>query len=363
MPSRMTKYEIQSVLHGDGSTWDKTKEPHVKDDVLRSIYATMVRVRMLNERSMNLQRQGRIGFYIGSEGQEAVHVASAAALEGTDWWFPHYRDPGVALLRGASVEAMVHQLFGNAKDMTKGRQMPNHFSFKDQAFFSISSPLTVRVPQAAGAAYAMKYKKSGQIAVSSFGDGSSSEGDFHVGLNFAAVWKAPVVFLLNNNQYAISVPSHLQSASETYAQKAEAYGFEGVRVDGNDALAVYAAMKAAADKARAGKGPTLIECYTFRMGPHSSSDDPKRYVSQEEYVTWGAKDPILRFRNYLVKKGIWNDKLEEELVSRTKDEIQKAIQAAEDTPLPDTHLLVEDVYADVPWHLETQYKELQESVE
>jgi len=361
--SEVTKYEIQTVLKGDGSTWDHNREPSVKDDTLRAIYSTMVRVRMLNERGMNLQRQGRIGFYIGSEGQEAVHVASAAALEHTDWWFPHYRDPGVALLRGATIEQMVHQLYGNAKDMTKGRQMPNHFSFKDQAFFSVSSPLTVRVPQAAGAAYAMKYKRTGEIAVSSFGDGSTSEGDFHVGLNFAAVWKAPVVFLLNNNQYAISVPSHMQSASETYAQKAEAYGFEGVRVDGNDPLAVYAAMKVAADKARAGKGPTLIECYTFRMGPHSSSDDPKRYVKPEEYVTWGAKDPILRMRNYLTKKGVWTDKLEEELVSRTKDEIQAAIKAAEDTPAPDLHLLIEDVFAEVPWHLEEQLKDLKESVE
>lgn len=359
----MTKYAIQTVLKGDGSEWDHDREPALKDDQLRAIYATMVRVRMLNERGMNLQRQGRIGFYIGSEGQEAVHVAAAAAIEPRDWWFPHYRDPGVALFRGGTVEQMVHQLYGNAKDMTKGRQMPNHFSFKDQNFFSISSPLTVRVPQAVGAAYAMKLKRTGEIAVSSFGDGSTSEGDFHVGLNFAAVWKAPVVFLLNNNQYAISVPSHLQSASETYAQKAEAYGFEGVRVDGNDVLAVYAAVKTAADKARAGKGPTLIECYTFRMGPHSSSDDPKRYVSADLYQTWGQKDPILRFRNYLLKKGVWDPAREDELVARTKDEIQKAIEAAEATGMPDLHLLIEDVYAEVPWHLEAQLNELKESVE
>ncbi|MEA3199934.1 MAG: pyruvate dehydrogenase component alpha subunit [Thermoplasmata archaeon] len=359
----MSKYEIQTVLKGDGSDWHHDREPHLKDDQLRAMYATMVRVRMLNERGMNLQRQGRIGFYIGSEGQEAVHVAGAAALESTDWWFPHYRDPGVALLRGATIEQMVHQLYGNAKDMTKGRQMPNHFSFRDQNFFSISSPLTVRVPQAAGAAYAMKYRKTRQIAVSSFGDGSSSEGDFHVGLNFAGVWKAPVVFLLNNNQYAISVPSSMQTASETYAQKAEAYGFEGVRVDGNDALAVYAAMKMAADKARAGKGPTLVEAYTFRMGPHSSSDDPKRYVNPNDLQFWGAKDPILRLRNYMVKKGVWSDAQEKELVDRTKQEIQAAVEAAEATPLPELRELITDVYAEVPWHLEAELKELQESVE
>jgi pyruvate dehydrogenase E1 component alpha subunit len=171
------------------------------------------------------------------------------------------------------------------------------------------------------------------------------------------------VFLLNNNQYAISVPSHMQTASETYAQKAEAYGFEGVRVDGNDVLAVYAACKMATDKARAGKGPTLIECFTFRMGPHSSSDDPKRYVNPNDLQFWGAKDPILRFRNYLVKKGVWSDKLEAELVERTKNEIQSAILAAEEAGMPPLRDLITDVYAEVPWHLELELKELQESVE
>jgi 2-oxoisovalerate dehydrogenase E1 component alpha subunit len=359
----MTKYETQAVLQGDGSSWNKDREPALKDVELKAIYATMVRVRMLNERGMNLQRQGRIGFYIGSEGQEAVHVAAGAALQPIDWYFPHYRDPGVALLRGATIESMVHQLYGNAKDPIKGRQMPNHFSYRDQNFFSISSPLTVRVPQAVGAAYAMKVKRTGAVAMTSFGDGSTSEGDFHVGLNFAGVWKAPVVFLCNNNQYAISVPLKLQTASETIAQKAEAYGFEGVRVDGNDPLAVYAACKVAVDKARKGNGPTLVEAVTFRMGPHSSSDDPKRYVNPQDLQTWGAKDPILRFRNYLLKKGVWDARQEEELVARTKEEIQRAIDAAEAAGALDVDTLVGDVYAEVPWHLQQELRELKESVE
>lgn len=359
----MPKYPIQTVLKGDGSDWDKSKEPALKDDQLKLVYSTMVRVRMLNERGMNLQRQGRINFYIGSEGQEAVHVGAGAAMEAADWYFPHYRDPGVALLRGATVESMVHQLFGNAKDPIKGRQMPNHFSYKEFNFFSISSPLTTQVPQAVGTAYAMKLKGTKEVAVTSFGDGSSSEGDFHVAMNFAGVWKAPCVFLLNNNQYAISVPVELQTASETFAQKAEAYGFEGVRVDGNDVLAVYAATKAAVDKARAGKGPTLIECVTFRMGPHSSSDDPKRYVPEEQKSEWAKKDPITRFRNYLTKKGVWSDKLENELVARIKDEIQAAVAAAEEAPAPEVEELFRDVFAEMPWHLEEQLQELTESVE
>src|SRR5438067_10351582 len=339
----MTKYEMQTVLHGEGSAWDKNREPRLKAADLVAIYRTMVRVGLLNERGMNLQRQGRINFYIGSEGQEAVHVGGGAALDAGDWYFPHYRDPGVALLRGATIESMVHQLYGDAKDPIKGRQMPNHFSYKEYNFFSVSSPLTTQVPQAVGAAYGMKLKKTKQVAMTSFGDGSTSEGDFHVGMNFAGVWKAPCVFLLNNNQWAISVPSRMQTASETYAQKAEAYGFEGVRVDGNDVLAVYAASKMAVDKARRGDGPTLIECFTFRMGPHSSSDDPKRYVNPADLQHWGAKDPILRFKNYLTKKGIWDDRREHELVESTKAEIQAAIQSAEATPMPDIGLLVEDV--------------------
>ncbi len=360
---RLTKYPIQTVLKGDGSSWDKSKEPALKDDELKAMYTTMVRVRMLNERGMNLQRQGRINFYIGSEGQEGVHVGAGAALEFRDWYFAHYRDPGVALLRGVTVESMIHQMYGNAKDPIKGRQMPNHYSYKDQNFFSISSPLTTQVPQAVGAAYGMKIRKSGEVAMTSFGDGSSSEGDFHVGMNFAGVWKAPCVFLLNNNQWAISVPSHMQTASETYAQKAEAYGFEGVRVDGNDILAVYAACKAAADKARRGDGPTLVEAFTFRMGPHSSSDDPKRYVSPEDLQTWGLKDPIVRFRNYLNAKGVWNEKLEAQLIEDTKNEISAAIASAEEAGDPPLRDLITDVYEEVPWHLELELKELEESVE
>jgi len=359
----MTDYEIQTVLKGDGSEWDAAKEPKLTDDELKAIYRTMLRVRMLNERGMNLQRQGRINFYIGSEGQEAVHVGAGAALTNDDWYFPHYRDPGVALWRGASLEAMVHQLYGNAEDIIKGRQMPNHYSFKEQNYFSVSSPLTTQVPQAVGAAYAMKLKQTGQIAVTSFGDGSSSEGDFHVAMNFAGVWKAPCVFLLNNNGYAISVPVELQTASETFAQKAEAYGMPGVRVDGNDVLAVYNATKEAAERARRGDGPTLIECVTFRMGPHSSSDDPLRYVPPHLYEEWGAKDPIARLGRYMTAKGMWDEAAEERLKEEIKTEIQAAVKAAEEAGDPEVIELFNDVYADRPWHLDEQYDELMESVE
>ncbi len=360
MGSFAAKYPILSVLNPDGTVVSKAAEPDARDGDLTRIYETMTTVRVLNERGMTLQRQGRIAFYIGSEGQEAVHVGSGAALRPDDPYFPHYRDVGVAIHRGASLRDVVHQMYGTSHDLTKGRQMPNHYAFKAQEFFSVSSPLTTQVPQAVGAAYALKARREPRVVMTSFGDGSTSEGDFHVGLNFAGVWKAPVVFVCNNNQYAISVPVELQTASETFAQKAEAYGIEGCRVDGNDVLAVYAASRAAVDKARRGDGPTLIEAVTFRMGPHSSSDDPKRYVKPERYDEWRVRDPLHRFRLYLERKGLWDAKAEDALKERVKAEIQAAVEDAEKTPGPDLADMFTDVFAEVPWHLRRQHEDLKE---
>ncbi|MDX1611235.1 MAG: thiamine pyrophosphate-dependent dehydrogenase E1 component subunit alpha, partial [Candidatus Thermoplasmatota archaeon] len=235
------------VLGMDGKA--NGQVPSIPKEKLLRMYKAMRATRLLNERGMTLQRQGRINFYIGSEGQEAAHVGFGAAFQDDDWYFPHYRDAGVAIDRGASLTQMVHQCFGTEKDIIQGRQMPNHFSFKDLGFYSISSPLSTHIPHAVGAAYAARVKGEDVVTGASFGDGSSSEGDFHVALNFAGVWKTPTVFLCQNNQWAISVPSEKQTASESYAIKAKAYGFEGVRVDGNDVLAVYQAAQDAIEKA------------------------------------------------------------------------------------------------------------------
>ncbi|HLE97263.1 MAG TPA: pyruvate dehydrogenase (acetyl-transferring) E1 component subunit alpha [Candidatus Thermoplasmatota archaeon] len=355
----MPPADLLTVIRADGSV--AKAEPKVPDETLRRMYSTMVRTRMLDERGMNLQRQGRINFYIGSEGQEAIPAGTAAALAAEDWYFPHYRDLGVALYRGASIEGMVHQLYGSRKDPCLGHQMPNHFAYADLHFFSISSPLTTQVPQAVGAAYGMKLEKKRTVAATGFGDGSTSEGDFHVGLNFAAVWKCPVVFVCNNNQYAISVPVKLQMATETVAEKAAAYGIPGVRVDGNDVLAVYAAVHDAVERARRGEGPTLVEAVTFRMGPHSSSDDPKRYVPAELYEEWKAKDPIARFRAYLTRKGVWDDKRETQLAEDTKAEIQSAVEAAEKAGPPPIESLFSEVFHDTPPFLKRQLESLKES--
>lgn len=335
----------------------------LSDEDLRKMYTTMVRVRKMDDKFVLLQRQGRIGFYLACRGQEATHIGAAYAMEEDDWIVPHYRDQGIPLLKGVAMERLAHQCFGNAKDNTKGRQMPVHYSFRDINFYSISSPLGVQIIQAAGIAYAMKFKGTKQVTMVFFGDGSSSEGDFHSGMNIAAVQKSPCVFILENNQYAISVPVAQQSASETFAQKADAYGMPGVQVDGNDVLAVYQAVKEAVDRARNGDGPTLIEAVSFRMSAHSTSDDPSRYCPPELYAEWEKKDPITRFERYLMR----NDVIDDDFIAKTaKDaeaEVTAAIKAAEAVDLPPADSFFDDVYAELPPHLVEQRDRMRADVE
>jgi pyruvate dehydrogenase E1 component alpha subunit len=336
--------KLLQVVREDGEV-EKALEPKLSDGQLKELYKAMLMVRLMDERGMVLQRQGRLGFYISAEGQEAVHVGAGYALEPEDWYFPHYRDPGVAMMRGVGFQAIFHQLYGNREDSLKGRQMPNHFSWREQNVVSLSSPLSTQIPQAVGTAYAMRYRGERKVAMAAFGDGSTSEGDFHVGLNFAAVWKCPVVFLCNNNQWAISVPMSKQTASESIAIKAVAYGMEGIRVDGNDVLAVYRASKEAVDRARGGQGPTLIEAVTYRMGPHSSSDDAARYTPKEQLEAWRRKDPLQRFQRYLQHKGLWDQGWAERLAEGIKDGMAAAVQRAESVGKPRLEDMFDDTYA------------------
>ena len=260
------------------------------------MYRTMALVRAIDDRMIKLQRQGRIGFYGEARGQEAGGVASAAALRPDDWLFPALREVGAALYRGFPLEKYMAQCFGTAGDELKGRQMPCHYGFRAGNFVPLSSCIGTQIPHAVGVAYAAKYRKEDVVAVAYMGDGATSEGDFHVGMNFAGVYKAPVIFFCQNNQWAISVPVSKQTASESIAIKAEAYGFPGVRVDGNDAIAIYEVTRDAADRARKGDGPTLIEAVTYRMGGHSSSDDATRYREKKEVEEWKRKDPVDRLR-------------------------------------------------------------------
>jgi pyruvate dehydrogenase E1 component alpha subunit len=348
---------------GEGQKAKRDGSLDLSDKDLMTMYETMVRVQVLDHRLTNLQRQGRIGFYLAGTGQEATQIGMAYALEPDDWMFPHYRDPASALIRGVSVQAMVHQCFGNAKDPVKGRQMPVHYSFRENNYVSISSPLATQIPQAVGAAWAMKIKGEKNVVLTSFGDGSSSEGDFHVAMNFAGVFKVPCVFVLENNHWAISVPLKFQTASETFAEKAQAYGFEGVRVDGNDVLAVYKATKDAVDKARSGGGPTLIECVTYRMTSHSTSDEASRYQPKDEVAKWKKKDPVDRFEKYLKDLKLLSEKQIKEIRESAEAEVKKAVKEAEGVGPPPAETIFDDVYASRPPHLDRQWNELKEELE
>src|SRR3982751_6624143 len=285
----------------------KLESPPMPRETLLRLYREMVRLRTLDERMMTLQRQGRVGFYGACTGQEAAALASAIALEPSDWIFPALREGGAMLLRGFPLVPYLCQVFGNSGDETKGRQMPSHMASKSVNQVSWSSCIGSQLPEAVGAAMAARIRGDDTVVAAYMGDGATSSADFHVALNFAGVFHAPVVFVCQNNHWAISVPTQKQTASESIAAKASAYGFAGVKVDGNDAEAVYLAVKAAVDKARAGGGPTLVECETYRIGAHSSSDDPTRYRDEREVETWRKRDPIEAFRARLVAANLWTE--------------------------------------------------------
>jgi pyruvate dehydrogenase E1 component alpha subunit len=344
--------EMLQVLEAAGKA---TKLPaDLTPEDLRAMYRAMLSTRLFDVRGMNLQRQGRIGFFVPSSGQEASQVGTSYAATKEDWVYPSYRTHSIALLRGVPLKVLYDQLYGNGADLVKGRQMPNHFSLREWNLVSVSSPIGTQITQAAGTARAAQIRGDKIATWVYFGDGGTSEGEFHAGMNFAGVWKAPCIFICENNHWAISVPQEKQTASATFADKAIAYGMPGVRVDGNDVLAVYQAAREARERAIAGRGPTLIETVTFRMGPHSSSDDPKRYQAPELLEGWKKKDPITRFQTYLKGKRLWSEAWEKELTESINADIAKAVEAAEQTPAPPVDTMFEDVYATMPPHIVEQ---------
>ncbi|RYY00677.1 pyruvate dehydrogenase (acetyl-transferring) E1 component subunit alpha [bacterium] len=349
--------EIVQILKEDGTLHPGYK-PELNKEELLKLYKTMIQTRVYEERSLKLQRSGRIGFYIGCKGQEASHIGSGYALKEEDWVFPAYREPGILFLRGIPVKSLICQMIGNAEDPCLGRQMPCHYSYKSVNYASISSPLATQIPHAVGFAYAAKYKKEKLVTVTYFGEGSTSEGDFHSGLNFAAVFKTPTVFICQNNQWAISVPFHKQTASESIAIKATAYGMPGIKVDGNDVLAMYHVTKEAVERARNGGGPTLIESFTYRLGSHSSSDDAARYRPSGELESWESKDPILRFEIYLTNEGILTAELIKTIRDDAEEEFTVAVRESEKIGQPSLETLFTDVYKEMPEHLKEQMQDL-----
>ena len=337
--------------------WDPKLDP----ETLRRMLRMMALTRAFDDRMTRDQRQGKTSFYMKCTGEEAISVAAAFALDQDDMVFPSYRQQGVLIARGYPLVDMVNQVYSNRADKLKGRQLPIMYSARDYGFFTISGNLATQFPQAAGWAMASAIKGDTRIATSFLGEGSSAEGDFHAGLTFAAVYNAPVVFNVVNNQWAISSFSGFAGGERTtFAARAIGYGIAGLRVDGNDALAVYAATQWAANRARANSGPTLIEHFTYRAEAHSSSDDPSAYRSAHEREEWPLGDPIMRLKRHLIAIGEWSDQQHETMDIDVASEVKAASKEAAKNGILGHGLhhpwetMFQDVFEDEPWHLREQ---------
>jgi pyruvate dehydrogenase E1 component subunit alpha len=336
--------ERLSILDSDGKL-DAKLEPKLSPDDLKRLYRAMVLGRRLDERMLKLQRQGRIGTFAPIKGQEASQIGSVFTLKPTDWMVPSFRETAAMIWRGWPIEKLLALFAGRLEGGQPG---------PEQRDLPVTIPVATQLPHAVGIGYGIQYRGEDAVVMVYFGDGATSEGDFHEACNFAGVWHVPVVFVCQNNQWAISVPLKKQTNSRTIAQKALAYGFQGIQVDGNDVLAVYAASRAAVDKARAGQGPTLIECVTYRLGLHTTADDPTKYRSDEEVKAWEQKDPLTRFRAYLEKK-----KLLEPLVDEQVDEeIARAVERFEAMPPADPLGMFDHAYGELPPELAAQRAEM-----
>lgn len=328
--------------------------PDLGDAELTAIYKWMVLARTADDKAFALQREGRMGTYAQLKGHEAIQIGSALALQGEDWFVPHYRDLGAMALRGVPVHLTYLYWMGN--------EAGSHFP-EGVRVFPITVPVGSQIPIAVGVAWAAKMRHEPSVALVSFGDGATSQGDFHDGMNFAGVFRTPTVFLCQNNQWAISVPRSRQTASQTLAQKAFAYGFAGLQVDGNDVLAVYAAVKECVERAREGKGPTLIEAVTYRLTDHTTADDASRYRSQEEVAGWVQKEPIKRFQRFLVWKGLWNKSLSQEAKEEAEARVAEAVGKAETFPDPTPRDLFRYTFHEMTGRLDEELKELEQSVD
>ncbi len=332
------------ILDENGNCNEK-EMPKLNSDEIKKIYEHLVYARMLDDRILKLQREGRCGTYASSLGQEATQVGSAFALKKTDWMFPYFREIGAHIVRGLPMHLYLLYWMGDER----GSKIPN-----DINDFTIAVPVSTQIPHAVGAAMAMKIKGEKNVVLVFTGDGATSKGDFHEALNFAGVFKVPAVFVIQNNQWAISVPLSRQTASETLAQKAIAYGFYGVRVDGNDIFAVLKVVQEAVEKARIGKGPTLIECVTYRMSDHTTADDANRYRPKEDLENWKIKDPIERFKKYMRMKEIWSENYEKSVVEKISKQVENDVRNAEAVSPPNPSEMFDFMYEKIPPHLVEQ---------
>ncbi len=336
----------------DENGWlDKTLEPEIPPELLIKLHRIMLLSRRFDERLLNLQRQGRIGTFGPIKGQEAAQLGAVALLRDSDWMVPCFREMAAMLWRGTPLEGVILTYGG----FNEGGRIPDN-----QNDLPIAIPVASQLLHAVGLAWAIKYRQKDDIAMVFFGDGATSEGDFHEALNFAGVFQAPVIFVCQNNQWAISIPRSKQTRAKTLAQKAFAYGVPGIQVDGNDILAVYTAAKEAVDRARQGGGPTMIECITYRMMMHTTADDPRRYRTEEEVEKWAKRDPLSRFQKYLTVKGLLVPEKIDVLEKEVETEIQEAVNRAEKQMknLTDPLHMFEHHFADMPVNVLDQQQEL-----
>ncbi|HLR22838.1 MAG TPA: pyruvate dehydrogenase (acetyl-transferring) E1 component subunit alpha [Pseudogracilibacillus sp.] len=346
------KFEMFQVLDQDGKVVNKDDLPDLSDEDLKELMKRMVYTRVLDQRSIALNRQGRLGFYAPTAGQEASQIASHFALEKEDFILPGYRDVPQLIWHGLPL----YQAFLFSKGHYHGNQMAD-----DLNALSPQIIIGAQYVQTAGVALGKKLRNEQSVAVTYTGDGGTSQGDFYEGINFAGAYNAPAIFFVQNNFFAISVPVESQSASKTLAQKSVAAGIEGFQVDGMDPLAVYAVTQHARKRALEGKGPTLIETITYRYGPHTmAGDDPTRYRTDELDNEWEKRDPIVRFRTFLEAKGLWSEDEENEIIEQAKDDIKEAIKKADAYPKQKVTDLIENMYEELPTNLQEQLQEYKE---
>lgn len=355
MPKKVIgKFQVEYLqIMDEHGTVDENLMPTLDKKEIQQMYKEMVIARVLDEKLLSLQRQGRAGTFAQVKGQEACQIGSIHAIKKEDWVVPAFREQAALLARGLPPELPILYYGGDSR----GSVVP-----KDNNFLPVAIPVGTHILHAVGIAWAAKLKGDSIVVLNYFGDGATSTGDCQEAMNFAGVFKAPVIFLCQNNQWAISVPRKIQSAAATLAQKAIAYGFEGIQVDGNDVFAVYKATKEAAEKARAGKGPTLIECYTYRMGDHTTSDDASRYRSKEEVEYWKKRDPIDRLRKYMEKQKMWDAQEDAKLRVEVERTVNEAVERAEQMPALDILDIFQFTFAEMIPELQEQYAYLKEVV-
>ena len=341
----------QQVMDEHGSV-DAALMPKLTKQQIRQMYETMVLVRVFDNKAFSLQRQGRIGTYLQVKGQEAAQVGSALALEDKDWIFPMYRSSGALIARKQPIHYVLLYWGGDERGLKSPPEINN---------FPIAIPVGTQSLHAVGAGWASKIKGEKTIALVYLGDGATSKEDCLSSMNFAGVFQTPTIFLIENNQYAISVPRNVQTRAETIAQRSLAFGFEGIQIDGNDVIGVYKATKDAIEKARKGLGPTLIECFTYRLADHSTSDDAKRYRTDQEVAEWQKKDPLERLEKYMRAQGMLDDAYKEKTLAYAKEKVEKGVEEYENTPPPDPADMFRYMFKEMPPSLKEQYESFLES--